>query len=144
MAPWRRKRLYLAALLVVLGSVVVTCFGYTGHTLVTTLYSRGVPVVAETVSVATDADGRTTDITVRFRPTGGADSVTAELPTSPPLPRAVEGRPIEVVYDSHGPADVLSTDQLHRLAPDGNPMVVAGFVLMALGPLLAASTLRRT
>ncbi|EPH43955.1 DUF3592 domain-containing protein [Streptomyces aurantiacus] len=133
---------WLAALLIVVGSIVVTLFGYSGHSRVTRLYQQGVTVEGEAVEVTTDGRGRTSGITVRYRPTGRAP-VTAELPTTPKLPRAVEGRPIEVIYDSEDPDDVLSTAQLHAVQPDWNPLSVLGFGVMGAGLVVVVMAARR-
>lgn len=126
------KLFWLAALLFVGGSIVVTLFGYSGHTRVTRLYQNGVTVEGKAVDVRTDGDGRTSGITVRFRPKGKIP-VTVDLPTTPPLPHTKEGSPIEVIYHADDPSDVLSTPQLRALEPDWNPLSVAGFALMAAG-----------
>ena len=126
------KLFWLAALLIVGGSIVVTLFGYSGHSRVTRLYQHGVTVEGRAVDVRTDGDGRTSGVTVRFRPTGKAP-VTVDLPTTPSLPHAEEGRPIEVIYHADDTSDVLSTAQLRALEPDWNPLSVAGFAVMAAG-----------
>ncbi|MFD0418625.1 DUF3592 domain-containing protein [Streptomyces sp. NPDC127108] len=126
------KLFWLAALLIVGGSIVVTLFGYSGHSRVTRLYQNGVTVEGRAVDVRTDGDGRTSGVTVRFRPTGKAP-VTVDLPTTPPLPRTEEGSPIEVIYHADDTSDVLSTAQMRALEPDWNPLTVAGFTLMVAG-----------
>lgn len=141
--PRRRRRGYAAVLLFVLGSIVVSCFGRPGQSRVTRLYERGVPVVARAVSVTTDDAGRTTGITVRFRPKDGGAPVTTTLPAAPRPPRAAEGPQLKVVYDSRDPSDAPSGAQLRRQAPDWNAMVVAGVALMAAGPVVAVSARRR-
>lgn len=126
------KLFWLAALLFVGGSIVVTLFGYSGHSRVTRLYQNGVTVEGRAVDVRTDGGGGTSGITVRFRPTGKAP-VTVDLPTTPSLPRTKEGSPIEVIHHADDTSDVLSTAQLRALEPDWNPLTVAGFALMAVG-----------
>ncbi|MFD5699751.1 hypothetical protein [Streptomyces lasiicapitis] len=120
---------WLTALLLVAGTIVVTMFAYSGHSRVTRLYESGVTVEGKAIKVTTDGQGRVTAITVRYRPKG-KPPVTTELPTTPKLPHAVQGRSIEVVYNSDDTSDVLSTPQLHAVQPDWNPLSVLGFGMM--------------
>ncbi|WP_030675263.1 hypothetical protein [Streptomyces sp. NRRL B-1347] len=143
-APRRRRRLLGAALLFLTGVFVLTFFAYPGHTLVTRMYKQGVAVDATTVAVTTGTEGRPTRVTVRFRKPEGGAPVTADLAGAPPLPRAVEGRPIEVTYDSKDTSDVLSRAQMGRLAPEWHALGVGGTALMVIGTLVALTPSRRT
>ncbi|WP_107450213.1 DUF3592 domain-containing protein [Streptomyces silvensis] len=133
------KRFWLGALLVVAGSVVVTLFGYVGHSRVLRLQEHGVFVRGTVVAVSTDGDGRTRSLTVRFRPSAGGGPVTAELPTSPPLPKAEEGRPIDVVYHTDDTSDVLTKAQVRNEEPDLNPLSVSGLLVIGGGLFVVAS-----